>query len=448
MFRNGGALMTTLELADIQGTVLRGRPMPYFGAYVVFTVNHSGSALTLLERLLPKLTSAADWESPAENAWINVAFSHAGLSKLRLPKEILEGFPREFRQGMAARSAFLGDVGPSAPENWDLPHAGNGMDIGLFIMGSSIAQRDEKIAIGRAALGGLPGIVTLHRLDVGLPPTMREHFGFVDGISRPYIEGQGGIPLPGQPIAKAGEFLLGYENELGEIAAGPGPREFWQNGTYISLRKLHQDVAAFRRFLRDNAETPEGQEWLAAQMMGRWRSGCPLAKSPERDDPELARDPKQNNDFQFLQDDPNGKVTPLGSHIRRVNPRDALDGTIVNMKLHRLLRRGSTYGDVLPEGVMEDDGADRGLVIALLNADIGRQFEFVQSQWINDGDFISEGDRTDPFAGRKDKADDFVTLKPRKRYRGLTQFATTRGGEHLFLPGLGGIRWILANAAP
>lgn len=439
--------MAELDLADIQGTVLRPRPMPYYGTYLVFTVETPGSALTLLERLLPKLTTAADWDAPSENAWINVAFSHAGLSKLGLAPDILQGFPREFRQGMAARSSFLGDVGASAPEYWDLPHGGNGLDIGLLIMADSIALRDEKIGIGHAAVSGLPGIRAACRLDVGLPPTLREHFGFVDGISRPYIEGQGGTPLPGQPIAKAGEFLLGHENELGEIAAGPGPQAFWQNGTYISLRKLHQDVAAFRRFLRDNADTPEAQELLAAQMMGRWRSGCPLARSPERDDPALATDPMHNNDFLYLRDDPDGRMTPAGSHIRRVNPRDALDGTVVDMKLHRLLRRGSAYGEVLPDGAMEDDGADRGLVIALINANPGRQFEFVQSQWINDGDFISEGDRTDPFAGRKDKADDFVTLKPRKRYRGLAQFSLTRGGEHLFLPGLGGIRWMLASAA-
>ena len=97
---------------------------------------------------------------------------------------------------------------------------------------------------------------------------------------------------------------------------------------------------------------------------------------------------------------------------------------------------------------MEDDGADRGLVLAVINAEPGRQFEFVQSQWINDGDFISEGDRTDPIAGRKDKADDFTTLSPRKHYRGLAQFSVTRGGEHMFLPSLTGLRWLLQKARP
>src|SRR5207253_2387858 len=123
------------------------------------------------------------------------------------------------------------------------------------------ALRDEKLAIGRRAIAGLQGITLIARLDVGVPPTRREHFGFVDGISRPYIEGEGGTPLPGQgEPAKAGEFVLGYVNELGVIAKGPGPEVFWRNGTYLSIRKIRQNVAAFRRFLRDQADTPEGQE--------------------------------------------------------------------------------------------------------------------------------------------------------------------------------------------
>lgn len=437
-----------LELEDIQGTVLRSRPMPYFGTYYVFTIDDAGNAITLIKRLLPHITPAANWDAPPENAWINATFSWEGLRKLGLPREILDGFPREFIQGMAARKEFLGDVGLNDPSHWDMPHGGNGLDIGLLIMAGSPELRDAKAAIGREAVAGLGGVRTVNRLDVGLPPTGREHFGFVDGISRPYIEGQGGDPLPGQPVAKAGEFVLGYENELGVIASGPGPEDFWRNGTYISLRKIHQDVAAFRRFLRDNAETSDGRELVAAQMMGRWRSGCPMALSPEKDDPEIAKDPMRNNDFSFRTEDPDGDRTAPGCHIRRVNPRDALDGTVVDMRLHRLLRRGSAYGPVLPEGVTEDDGVDRGLVLAIINANPGRQFEFVQSQWINDGDFISQGERSDPIAGRRDRSDEFAVPRPRHRYKGLAAFSQTRGGEHLFLPGLGGLRWMVERLGP
>lgn len=52
-------------------------------------------------------------------------------------------------------------------------------------------------------------------------------------------------------------------------------------------------VAAFRRYLKDNASSPEEEELLAAKMVGRWRSGAPLVLAPEHDDPGLAADPQR-----------------------------------------------------------------------------------------------------------------------------------------------------------
>lgn len=434
-----------LELGDIQGTVLRNRPMPYFGAYLVFRIDDAEPARTLIRRLIPHITSAADWGHPAENAWINVAFSCEGLRRLGLDQSVLAGFPPEFLQGMAARKDFLGDIGDSDPLRWDLPHGGTGFHIGIIVMGGSEALRDEKLAVGHAALAGLSGVALISRLDVGVPPTLREHFGFHDGISRPFIEGEGGSPLPGQgEPAKAGEFVLGYENELGTVARAGGPEALWRNGTFIAIRKIRQNVAAFRKFLRDNADTPQGEEFIAAKMMGRWRSGCPLALSPLKDDPDMVSDKMRNNAFGYYDDDADGRKTPVGSHIRRVNPRDALKDTITDVRLHRVLRRGSAYGPLLPDGAIEDDGIDRGIVLAIINANPGRQFEFVQSQWLNDGDFISQGSRTDPIVGRRDISSDYAyPAKPvRRRLTGLADFTATRGGEHVFLPGLGGLEWL------
>lgn len=434
-----------LELHDIQGTVLNNRPMPYFGAYVCFRINDAEEARTMLRRLIPRVSSAADWAAPKDDAWLNLAFTWEGLRRIGLSQEILDGFPIEFRQGMAARSAFLGDVGRSAPAAWDFPHGNNGFHAGLLVMASTPEGRDAKLAIGRAALEGLKGIEVVARLDVGVPPTLREHFGFADGISRPFIEGQGGEPLPGQGTpTKAGEFILGYENELGQLATGPGPEALWRNGTYVAIRKIYQNVAAFRQYLRQSAKDSAGQELVAAKMMGRWRSGCPLALAPDADNPAIVADPQRNNDFAYFDEDLNGQKTPVGCHIRRVNPRDGLQATMANARLHRLVRRGAAYGPMLPEDATEDDGQDRGIVLALINANPGRQFEFVQSQWVNDGDFVSQGLRSDPIIGRRDRADDFAyPAKPvRRRLTGLPDFTATRGGEHVFLPGLGGLRWL------
>jgi deferrochelatase/peroxidase EfeB len=192
--------------------------------------------------------------------------------------------------------------------------------------------------------------------------------------------------------------VLGYLNELGEVAAGPGPEEFWRNGTYLSVRKLDQKVALFRRFLAEEGKTPEGQELLAAKMVGWWRSGCPLAFSPYEDNPDLVKDAMRNNAFAYYADDPKGIKTPLSAHVPRCNPRDALGDSIVDARLDRLLLPGSAYGPMLRECVLEDDGVARGIVLAFVNVNPGRQFEFVQSQWINDGDFISAGSEKDPLS--------------------------------------------------
>jgi Dyp-type peroxidase family len=430
-----------LELDQIQGIVLRERPMPYVGSYVLVAIDDSEQALTLLSRLLPHVTSAADWANPADRAWINVVFTHDGLRRLRMPEAVLAGFPKEFRQPMRERAAFLGDTGLSDPANWDFPPVET-FHVGLLLMAPDQAAFDEKLKIGKTALAGLSGIRQVHRLDIVTPPNLREHFGYRDGLSRPFIEGEGGTPKPGQgdPV-KSGEFLLGYVNELGRVAAGPGPEAFWRNGTYVSIRKLRQDVAGFRRFLHEQGGDAAGQELLAAKLVGRWRSGAPLALAPDADAPRLTDDPDKVNAFDY-RDDPRGARTPTGSHIRRVNPRDALEDTIVQVRLHRLLRRGATYGPALPEGSLQDDGVDRGLILAMINADPARQFEFVQSQWINDGNFISSGTEKDPVAGTQPTAGGeyrYPCRPARRHLTGLPSFAVTRGGENVFLPGLAGL---------
>src|SRR6185369_5244305 len=133
-----------------------------------------------------------------------------------------------------------------------------------------------------------------------------------------------------------------------------------------------------------------------------------------------------NNDFVFA-DDATGYKTPPASHIRRANPRDAPVVGVV--RIHRMIRRGTSYGPPLPEGVLEDDGVDRGLMFAFVGAHLGRQFEFVQSEWINSGTFAGLEERSkDPVAGTNDGTGSFSF--PRrpipKRLPGLSRFVVTR----------------------
>ncbi|MFL6285658.1 MAG: Dyp-type peroxidase, partial [Pyrinomonadaceae bacterium] len=213
-----------------------------------------------------------------------------------------------------------------------------------------------------------------------------------------------------------------------------------RNGTYVVFRKLHQRVAEFRRYLKTSANGPEDEELLAAKMMGRWRSGAPLALCPFHDDPALGADPHRNNDFLFEEDDAAGFKTPGGSHIRRTNPRDARIAGVA--RIHRMLRRGTAYGPPLPEGVLEDDGAERGLMFAFVGAHLGRQFEFVQSQWVNDGVFFGAGEDRDAIMASGGGTLTVPRRPVRRRLQGIPQFVVTRGGEYCFMPGLRALRWL------
>ena len=163
----------------------------------------------------------------------------------------------------------------------------------------------------------------------------------------------------------------------------------------------------------------------------------------ERYDPSLGADADRNNSFSY-KDDLQGLKCPFSAHIRRVNPRDALKNDVVAVNLHYFLRRGTNYGPPLPDGILEDDGAERGGVFLLIGAHLQRQFEFVQSQWIASGNFINLGAEQDPIVGNADGEGVFtVPNQPiRRRFHGLPQFVVVRGGEYCFMPGLRALQWL------
>ena len=431
---------TALELEDIQSGVLRPRPTPYVATYIAFRINDPKAGRELLAKASRVVTSAANPTSPLADTSVSVALTFQGLKALGVPKQTLESFSWEFRQGMAARAHDLGDVGESAPENWEQPLGSSDVHVVLVAVSPDEQRLEAALDRAREAYRNMPGIKAIWRQNCHALPTETEPFGFRDGISHPAIEGSG---IPGtnpreQPF-KAGEFVLGYTDEMGGIQKTE-PEIVGRNGTYVVFRKLHQRVAAFRQYLKTNSANSADEELLAAKMMGRWRSGAPLALCPFHDDPELGADPRRNNDFLFEADDPAGFKTPGGSHIRRCNPRDASIAGVA--RIHRMIRRGTAYGPILPEGVMVDDGVDRGLMFAFVGAHIGRQFEFVQSQWVNDGVFFGAGEDKDPIVGSTE-INFTVPRKPvRKRLVGIPRFVVTRGGEYCFMPGLRALRWL------
>ncbi len=431
-----------LELEDIQSGVLRPRPFPYAATYLALRIDDRRAGRELMGRLSHLVASAAHTSSPAGDAWLSATLTFPGLVALGVPQASLESFAWELREGMARRAKVLGDVGDSSPEHWEKPLGTADVHVVLVGLAPTPEQLASELARASAALDRLGGIVQVWRQDCFAPNDHKEHFGYRDGISHPAIEGSG-IPgtNPHERPLRAGELVLGHRDELGGFPPMPTPDVLGRNGTYIVFRKLQQRVAAFRRYLRESATSPADEELLAAKMMGRWRSGAPLARCPLHDDPELGADERRNNDFLYA-DDPKGYKTPPGSHVRRANPRDASVAGVV--RLHRMIRRGTIYGPTLPEGILEDDGIDRGLMFAFVGAHLGRQFEFVQSQWINDGVFAGlEGSR-DPIAGANDDPATFqVPRRPiPRRLSGIQRFVVTRGGEYAFMPSLRALRWL------
>ena len=438
-----------LEFNDIQSGVLHPRPTPYAATYIMLRIDDCAAGHQLLKRLTPAIASASDLTSSAGDAWVAVALSYHGLKALGVPQASLDSFSPEFQQGMAARAAELGDVGESAPEKWEWPLGTSEVHLVITALAPDQTRLAKVLSPARQAYQQMPGVTAIYRQDCYQLPTGREPFGFRDAIGQPAIEGSGlaGSNSQEAPL-KAGEFILGYLDESGRLPPQPQPEVLGRNGSYVALRKLHQDVAAFRRYLAAHTTSTAEEEWLAAKMMGRWRSGAPLALCPEYDDPKLGADPQRNNDFLYYDDDPKGLKCPPGSHARRMNPRDQFKHEITQVNRHRLIRRGTVYGPLLPEGVLEDDGAERGIIFVFIGASLSRQFEFVQSEWVNQGTFIGAPSEKDPICGPNDGTGVFTIPKQpiRQRLHGLPQFVTNRGGEYFFMPGLRALRW-LADAS-
>jgi Dyp-type peroxidase family len=350
---------------------------------------------------------------------------------------------------MAARAEMLGDTGLNAPQHWVGGLESPDLHAIVILFARDDAEHDRCVSEHEKLIANCPGVEVLSVLDLkAIPPLdyAHDHFGYRDRLSQPVIEGAGEEPTPGSgdPL-KAGEFIVGYPDEHGVVADSPQPKTLARNGSYMAYRRLAEHVGRFRDFLRQHGETTEEQEMIAAKLMGRWRSGAPLVLSPDKDDPELGADPQRNNDFKYKEMDPHGYAVPLGSHARRMNPRDMGH----NMNRRRIIRRGATYGPYLPDGTAED-GVERGIAAFIICASLIRQFEFAQNVWANDRNFHELGNERDPIIGAQDGMLEFkIPKRPiRKKIAGLPAFTTVRGGAYFFLPGLKALGYLASLDEP
>lgn len=423
--------MRPVDQTDLQGNILCGYGRKYrHGVFLFFRIDDPREFSRWLAAHLGSITTAVRWTDPPDST-LNVALSFKGLRKMGVRRKLLATFPPEFREGMEGRAGRLGDTGESDPGRWDKCLKG------LHGVITSAARkrparnkrRRELEAEARHA-----GLAIVCAQDTDVSKDEREHFGFVDGISQPAIDDPKAGPWkrPGDVPVKPGEFVLGYMDEGGVIA--PAPEEIGANGSYMVVRKLEQNVDGFRDFIRKEAG-PDRMEWLAAKMVGRWPDGTPLVQSPHvpgRSVEDRDRHREGLNDFTYS-GDPHGYRCPIGAHIRRANPRDSLDPEWHFTNRHRIIRRGMPYA--------ANGGTEKpGLVFVCYQASIERQFEFVQSQWMGDGNAFGLGSDPDFIAGPSEGKMTIQGSPP--RFVPMHSFVTTRGGEYFFAPGITALRHI------
>jgi Dyp-type peroxidase family len=467
---------TALDFHDIQGLLLNGYGHLNHARFMFLKVRDAEGAKRWLSQVVNQISSARRRRSEDElpGSQTNLAFTLSGLRRLKLPSATLAAFPREFQMGMAApeRSRRLGDLGACAPETWQFGGPGTPeIDalVMLYAVNEAILEQSALRAFG--ASPAAHGVEEIFRQD-SIRHSANEPFGFRDGISQPAIEGGAQKLLPGQSPLKAGEFLLGHVDEYGDLVpvpsvppeldperilsldrSRPARASFAHNGSFLALRKLAQDVEGFRNFAdrasrdRNGSSNPERANYLAAKMIGRWPSGAPLTLAPEKDDPGLGSNKYRNNDFGFAATDLEGFACPVGSHIRRANPRDALafpsaPGRSLNLSnRHRIIRRGRPYRDGPSSN---GEAAEEGILFLALNASLARQFEFIQQSWLNNPKFNGLYDEKDPLSSASG-GDELMTLqaKPvRERLHGLSRFVTVRGGAYFFLPSIRALKFL------
>jgi Dyp-type peroxidase family len=424
-----------------------------------------------------------------------LAFTCRGLANLKLPTEVLGTFSTPFREGMYQEDRLrrLGDKvdglwqptvieggpiwsGNTAIDPPDTPQTVHAL---LLLYDSSQAAGEQSADEIKARLAPF-GVTVVHRLSLDLRRDSngvgREHFGFADGLSQPIPYGESVVPSERDPWhgVPLGEILLGHNNAHHEKAPGPmvednpagrqqgldatgAPQGFVNlglNGSYMVVRELRQYVTAFWKSAdagaaRIRAHDPSAMhvtaQWLAERIVGRTTDGHLLC--PGRSLPTDANNQPQNA-FGFFRTDPYGDGCPLGSHVRRANPRDGLAPNEASAQTlldaannHRILRRGRKYGTTI-EDPRVDDGQERGLLFICLNTDIERQFEFVQKTWILNQNFATLFDETDPLVGPKGNFT--IPQQPLRRIVEVETFIQMVGGEYFFLPSIPALNYLAA----
>ena len=426
--------------------------------------------------------------------FVDVGITFAGFGKLESHTQLIDIFRKKapaYTQGAYWRaSAHLGDVGPSAPTRWGERYQGDAIH-------AVIVVHAPKECLGEAGFLNFEREVLNGFCPASNPPTDRRvslrwieqstilddpqkiHFDMLDSLSAPRfknIDTQARIDAETAfNVHERGELLLGHKRNDGSnpwripgafaqetiptpfhpIPARAAYSEFFRDGSFGVLRKMHQNVPEFNGFLKREAEKIQGSRtleytegWLKAKMVGRWPNGEPVGELIETTD-NIERNTAQqariiakydrtnesiHNTFSF-KEDIEGFKCPYGAHIRRMNPRD---DPVVPLLRRPLLRRGAPYGGKF--GGPQPDNADRGLLGLFFCANVEEQFEHLLGNWANNNPmgmpFRQHG--KDPLVGNQDLICNGFEIPMRTGdplvLEGLRTFVQTRGTCYAFFP--------------
>lgn len=495
---SSGTALSPADLDDIQAIVHSGFAKLTGCTYLLLRIHQPQAARAWLRS--QRIANVADLKKGYLPEIMQLAVTSAGLTALGCAADIVNGFSPEFVVGMAgdpSRSSRLGDTGANAPQDWRWG-AGD-MEPHLLVMLFSTEELIEALShriSAEVAAAGMTQITQLTTSDM----KGREPFGFTDGVSQPAPDWHGqyqATPTDNMVYRNhlaLGEVLLGYRNEYGlfterplidSAGAGtemlppaiddPDRHDVGRNGSYLVFRQLDQDVRGFWRWVHQAAGDADPVS-LAETMVGRQLSGDPLSGFATEDIPGIEPKDRGQNGFTFMQDK-SGQHCPFGAHIRRANPRTgdfpdgrqgiiakliaifglsgtAEDDTIASSRFHRLIRRGREYGRSMePSQAALPDAPDpqSGLHFICLNANIARQFEFVQAAWLENAKFAGLTGESDPLLGTRrafpaDQPTDSFRQPdaggPSHVLRPVPQFIFVRGGAYFFLPGLRALSWL------
>ena len=275
-----------------------------------------------------------------------------------------------------------------------------------------------------------------------------EHFGYVDGRSQPRLTDD---DIAAEKAKEPEPFAWNPGFPLKQVLVkDPAVSDANAFGSYFVFRKLEQNVKAFvaaekalqtqLEALATNAGKTFAPDLAGAMIVGRFRDGTPATLQSSSG----LNAPVRNN-FGFAADE-SGLKCPFHAHIRKSNPRGdsvPLGATLEGERSHIMARRGITYGKrKIVGGAFKNAPAKNvGLLFMAYQSEIGNQFEFTQSSWVNNVGFSRGNTGIDPVIGQGNggpqthRAGWNASAAPSVQ-SDFSGFVTLKGGEYFFAPSL------------